>query len=186
MVRLVPLEAGGHQRIHRKAVPRQADRRCRDLAKAHRAIAPERRDPGVGGGRHHGSQHALRDFAAVLALKELRVEGPWPGAETGDRHDLLFVGEVDHDRRDPGDIDEIALQDTERDPGSAARIDRVAAGLQNVEACGRRQIVARRYGVPGHSDGRPMGGCCGHGDPFLRCFRCATVALDRPPVEEAL
>ncbi len=114
----------------------------------------------------------------MLALKELRIERLWPGAEAGDRHDLLFVGEVDHDRRDTGDIDEIALQDAERDPGGAARIDRVAARLQDVEAGGRRQIMARRDGVPGDGDGRPMGCCLGHGGPFPRLCVLSTVALD--------
>ena len=92
----------------------------------------------------------------MLAHEQLRVEGLWPGAEPSDRHDLLFVGEIDHDRRDTGHIDEIALQDAERDAGGAAGIDRVAAGLQNVEARGRREVMARRYRVPGHGDRRAM------------------------------
>ena len=105
----------------------------------------------------------------MLAHEELGIERLRPRTEASDRHDLLFVGEIDHDRRDAGDIDQIALQDAERDPGGAARIDRVAARLQNVEPGGRREIMARRDGVLRHGDGRPMGRCWVMAIPFARC-----------------
>jgi hypothetical protein len=93
----------------------------------------------------------------VIAHKELRIERLRPRAETGDRHDLLLVGEVHHDWRYACDIDEIALQYPKRDPGGAARIDRVAACLQDVEPSGRGEVMPRRDGVLRDGDGRPMG-----------------------------
>ena len=182
----MPLQAGSHQRIHREALSRQTGGCSRDITKAHRAVASERRDPSVGVGRHHGSQHAFGDLAAVLAHEKLRVERLRPWTEASDCHHLLLVGEIDHDRRDTGDVDEIALQDAERNPRGATRIDRVAACLQDVEPRGRREIVTRRNRVLRDGDRRPMRRWCGHGEPFCLVPRCATVALDRPPLEEAL
>ncbi len=98
----------------------------------------------------------FRDLAAVLALEQLGIERLWPGSEAGDRHHLLFVGEVDHDWCHTGDIDEIALQDTECDPGGTAGIDGVPTGLQDVETGRGGEIVARRDRMLRHGDGRPM------------------------------
>jgi hypothetical protein len=69
MVGLVPLQALGHQWVHREPVARETGRRRRDLAKGHRAPALERGDPSVGRGGDDGAQHAFRDLAAVLAHK---------------------------------------------------------------------------------------------------------------------
>jgi len=156
MISLVPLQALGHQRIHRKAVARQPDRRRRNLAKAHRAVPPERRNPRVGRGGNHRSQHTLWNLAGVLALEQLRIERLRPGPETGDRHHLLLVGEVNHNRRNTGDIDQIALEHTERDPGSTTGIDGVAASLQDVKTRGGGEIMARRDRMLRYRDGRPM------------------------------
>src|ERR1700730_17514713 len=186
VIRLVALQALGHQRIHRKAVARQSDRRRGDLAKAHRAVAPECGDPGVGGGWNDSPQHALGDPAAMLALEEFGVERLWPRTEPGDGHHLVLVGELDTDRCHAGDVYEVALQHPERDPGAAPRIDRVAASLQDTEAGGRREIMPRGDRVPGDGDGRPMRRCSSHGDPSARCSPDPTVALDRLRVEGAL
>ena len=163
MVGGVPLQALGHQRIHRKAVAGEPDRRRRDLAKAHRAVAPERGDPGVGCGRNHGAHDPLGDLAAVLAHEQLGVERLGPGAEPGDRDHLAARGVIDHDRRHPGDIDQIALQDAERDPGRAAGVDRVAARFEDRKPGGGGEVVAGRDGVAGHRDGRAVRLWCGHG-----------------------
>ena len=128
-----------------------------DLAEAHRAVALQRRDPGVGRRRHDDAQDAERDLAAVLAHEELGVERARPGAEPGDRHDLALLGVVDHDRRDAGEIDEVDLQDAERDPGRDAGIDRVAAGLQYLEPGGGGEVMPGGDGVRGDGDGRAMG-----------------------------
>src|SRR4029079_6013438 len=90
-------------------------------------------DPGVGRRRNDDTQDAERDLAAVLAHEKLGVERAWPGAEPGDRHGFALLGVVDHDRRDPGEIDEVDLQYAERDPGRDAGVDRVATGLQDLE-----------------------------------------------------
>ncbi len=64
-----------------------------------------------------------------------------PGAEPGDRDDLVAFGEIDHDRRDPGKTDIFRLQHGERHAARAPGVDRVAAGLENLEGCLRRQIM---------------------------------------------
>ena len=92
----------------------------------------------------------------MLAHEQLGVERLRPGPEPGDRHDLAAVGEIDHDRRDAGDIDEIALQHAERDAGGAAGIDRVAAGFEDRKPGGGGEIVAGGDGVAGHGDGRAV------------------------------
>ena len=169
MVGLMPLQAFSHQRIHRKTLAGEPGRRRRDLAKAHRAVAPERGDPGIGRGGDDGAQYALGDLAAVLAHEQLGVERFWPGAEPGDGQDLFFFGKIDHDRRDAGDIDEIALQHAECDPSGAPRIDRVAARLEDREPGGGGEIVAGRDRMSGHGDGRTVRRWCGHGEPLARC-----------------
>src|SRR5437763_1402511 len=49
-----------------------------------------------------------------------------------------------------------------------AGIGRVAARLQNVETSARGEVMARRDGVLGDGDGRPMRFCLGHGDHAFR------------------
>ena len=112
----------------------------------------------------------------MLALEELGVERLWPRTEPRDRHNLLLLGEVDHDRRNTGDIDEITLQHPERDPGGAPRIDGIASRLEDVEAGGRCKIMACRDRVPGHGDGRPMRGCLAHGVPLPDVLRTHSSA----------
>jgi len=92
----------------------------------------------------------------MLSHEKLWVERVWPRSETGDRYYLLLLGEVDHDRCHTGDIDEVALQDTQRDPGGTTGIDRVAAALQDVKPGGCSEVMARRDRVLCHGDGRPM------------------------------
>ena len=92
----------------------------------------------------------------MLALKQLGIERLRPRTETGNCHDLLLVGEVDQDWCNTGDINQITLQDTERDPGGTAGIDSVSAGLQNVKTGCGSEIVARRDRMLRNSDGRPM------------------------------
>jgi hypothetical protein len=90
------------------------------------------------------------------------------GSEPSDGHDLFFVSKIDHDRRDAGDVDQIALQHAERNPGRAARIDCVAAGFEDRKARGGREVMAGRYCVAGHGDGRTERGWCGHGESLAR------------------
>ena len=165
---LLLFEAGGHQRVHRKTVAREPGRGGGDLAKAHRAVAPQCGDPGIGRGRDDGAQHAERDLAAMLAHKKFGVERLWPSAEPGDGDDFALFGVIDHDRRDAGKIDQVDLQDAERDAGGDPGIDRVAARLQDVETGRRGEVMASRDRMPGHRDRRAMGGVMrgrGHGVP---------------------
>ena len=101
-------------------------------------------------------EHAGKIPKGVLAHEKFRIERLRPGPEAGDCHYLLLVGDVDHDRRNPGDIDEIALEHTERNPGGTTGIDGVAASLQDVKTGGGSQIMARRDRMLCYGDGRPM------------------------------
>ena len=103
----------------------------------------------------------------MLAHKEFGVERLGPGAEPGDGDDLTLLGEVDHDRRHPGDIDQIALQHAERQAGRTPGVDRVAAGLQNVEPGGRGEVMAGGDRVAGHGDRRAVRERFGHGEALL-------------------
>ncbi len=101
----------------------------------------------------------------MLAHEQFGVERFGPRPEAGDRHHLALLGEVDHDRRDASDVDQIALQHAERDAGGDPGIHRVAARLQYVEPGGRGEIMPGSDGVAGYGDGRAMGGImrsCGH------------------------
>jgi hypothetical protein len=55
----------------------------------------------------------------------------WPRPQAADGEDLPAFGVVEDDRRDARDIDEVALQHAKRDAGRHARIDGVAASLQD-------------------------------------------------------
>ncbi len=80
-------------------------------------------------------------------------QGPSPAIVITSR----LVGVIDHDRRHPGDIDQIALQHAERNPGGAAGVDRVAARFEDRKPGGGGEVVAGRDGVAGHRDGRAVG-----------------------------
>ena len=102
----------------------------------------------------------------MLAHEQFGVERFRPSAEPFNSHDLAALGVVDHDRRDAGDVDQVALQNTKRDPGGAARVDRVAACFENREPRGGGgEIMAGGNGVAGHRDGRTVRKWCGHGRP---------------------
>jgi hypothetical protein len=64
-----------------------------------------------------------------------------PGAEPGNRDHLVTFGKVDHDRRDPGETDILRLQHGQRHAAGASGIDRIAAGLENLECGLRRQVM---------------------------------------------
>ena len=79
------------------------------------------------------------------------------GAEAADRHGFACLREVDHDRRDAGEVHVFALQHTQRDAAGHARIDRIAAGFKNLEPDLRGKVVRRRGHVPRADDARMMG-----------------------------
>ncbi len=92
----------------------------------------------------------------MLAHEELGVERPGPRPEPGDRDHLAALGVIDHDRCHPGDIDEVALQHPERDPGGAAGVDRIAPGFEDRKSGGGGEIVTGGDRVAGHCDGRAV------------------------------
>ena len=146
-----------HQRIDRETVAGKADCRCGNLAEAHRAPARERRDPGVGCRRHHGAQHASRDLAAMVLLEVVALRcafGHVPRPGIGD--DAVLGGGIDHDRRDAREVHVFGLHDTKRNAGRHARVDGVAARIQDSEAGFGREILARRNHVARAHDGWSM------------------------------
>jgi hypothetical protein len=83
----------------------------------------------------------------------------WPASQAADRHRLTGLGHVDHDRRDAGEMHVLALQDAECDTAGDARIDRIATGLQDLEARLRREVVGGRNHMSRSDDTWMM---CGH------------------------
>jgi hypothetical protein len=146
-----------HQRIDRKAVAGELDRRARHLAETHGAEALERRDPGIGRRRHHRAQHALGNLAAMALLEEVARDRLRPGAETRNGDDAIGVGRVDDDRRDAREVHIFGLHHAERDAACDAGVDRIAARLQNAEAGLGREVLAGGHHVARPHDGRTMG-----------------------------
>ena len=91
-------------------------------------------DPGVGGCRHNRTQQTNRHAAVEFLYETLDACVFGPPAQAADRHDLVLLGQVDHDRRHAGKLHHIAVDNTQRHSRRNPGIDRVAAGLQNVES----------------------------------------------------
>ncbi len=153
---LVRGDRGGQQRVDREPLGGETDGRGGDIGEAHRAMPAQRGDPGVGRGGDHGAQHAVGDFAAMLAHEQIGGQRLRPPAEAGDALDRS-VREPDHDRRHAGDIDQVRLQHAQAHAGGHTGVDRVAARLQDGEARRRGQIMAGRNGMAGAVNTRTMG-----------------------------
>ena len=94
----------------------------------------------------------------IVALDEqFGPHGLRPDPDTVDHQNRVGTGQADHDRRNTGDIDELALQDANRQPCGDARIDRVAARVQDFEPRLRCKIVTGGNRVPGSHDNRAVG-----------------------------
>jgi len=78
----------------------------------------------------------------ILDAQRLR-----PPAEAGDRHGLVAVGQVDQHRRHAGELDLVAVHDSQRDAASHAGVDGVAAGAQDGMRRFGREILASRCHV---------------------------------------
>ena len=146
-----------HQRVDRKSLVGETDRRCRHLAEAHGAETLERRDPGIGRRRHYGAQDALRDLAGMVRLEEVALDRLRPGAETGDREDAIVGGGIDDDRRHPREVHIFGLHHAQRDAPRDPRVDGVAARLQDPKAGLGCQVLAGGHHVARPHDGRAMG-----------------------------
>ena len=119
-------------------------------------MALERGDPGVRRRRYDGAQHAHRDVPVVLALEEIGRHRLGPRAEAADGLHLPGLRAVEDDRRDARDIDQIAVHDAQGDAGSHARVDGVAASLQDRKAGLRSQVMPGDDPVPVPADHRPQ------------------------------
>ena len=116
----------------------------------------QRGDPSVGRGRHHSSQHPVRDCPAVIAHEQIGRDRLRPPAQTCDTF-RRPIRQPDQDRRHASEIHQIGLQHPQRDPRRHAGIDRVAAALQDRKPSRGREIVAGRNRVPRAKHGRTIG-----------------------------
>src|SRR5262245_8343398 len=145
-----------HQWVDWKSVARVADRRLRHLAETHGAEAFERRDPGVGRRRHHGSHDSLRDLAAVVLLEVVPIERLRPGAQARNRDDAIFGGRINDDWRDARNVHEFRLHDAERNATCDTSVNRIATRFQNLKASFSREILSGRDHVARAHDGRAV------------------------------
>ena len=83
-----------------------------------------------------------------------------PDADTVDHVHFVAFGEMDHDRRDATEADELALQHIDRQAGRDAGIDRVAAGFQDLEAGERGVVMAGHHHMVLRHD---IGSACARG-----------------------
>ncbi len=152
IIGLMGADGLGEQRVHREAFGGEADRRGGDVAEAHCPVAFECGDPGIRRSGNDGAQHAFRDAAAMFAHEKLRIERARPMAQAGNGFNCA-IRQPQDDRRHPGEIHQVGLQNAERDAGGAAGVDRVATGLQDREAGHRCEIMPGRHRVAGAIDG---------------------------------
>ncbi len=164
----------GQVLVDREPVAGIAGRRGGDVREAHRPVVAQRRDPRVGRRGDDRVQDPRRDLAAVLAHEQVGGEARRPVTQTGDRPQLARAG-PDHDRRHPGDVDLVGMQDAERDPGRAPGVDGVAPGLEDRVAGRGRQVVARRDRVSPAIQGRAprVGDRASRGHPLRRHLKRA-------------
>ena len=91
-------------------------------------------------------------FLEIVRRDRLR-----PCAESRNRDDAVLGGGVDHDRRHAPEVHIFRLHDAERDAGGHARVDRVAARVQDAEAGFGSKILAGHDHVARAHDGWSMG-----------------------------
>ncbi|MDT4824057.1 hypothetical protein FQZ97_573000 [compost metagenome] len=166
-----------HQRVHDEAVAGQPYRTGGDVAEAHRAEAFQGSNPGVGRRWNDGAQDAGRYRAAVLFQECFQPGRLGPIAQARDAGHAARAGLVDQDGRDAAEVHDVALHDAQRDPGRHARIDRVAAGLQDVHAGLRGQVVASRDHVVQAGQRGPHGGGGAARGQIGRVGRCGHRGL---------
>ena len=142
-----------HHVVYREPLPCVPDRGRGDVSEPHGAVAPEGKDPRVGGGRHDGAQDPGRDVTVELGDEAVEGGGARPPAETAHGHHPLLFREVDHDRGDAGELHHVAVHHAEREPGRHPGVDGVAAGLEDLVAGLRREVVAGAHHVVGRVDG---------------------------------
>ena len=145
-----------HELVHREALGRQAQWLLHDLGQAQRAVALERGDPGIGRARRDAPQDAGRDLAAAMLLEvgDARRLGPAP--EPADGQHAVFLGEVDDDGRDPGQVHHVDVEHGEAEAGRHARVDGIAPAREDARARLRRQVVTRGHHAVGAHDARAV------------------------------
>ena len=170
--------------MHREALGRQAQRLLHDLGQAQRAVALERGDPGIGRARRDAPQDAGRDLAAAMLLEvgDARRLGPAP--EPADGQHAVFLGEVDDDGRDPGQVHHVDVEHGETEAGRHARVDGIAPAREDARPRLRRQVVARGHHAVGAHDARAVRAgdrSLTHRDPAFPAMTVATGnMLPRP------
>ena len=155
-----PLDRRREPRVHREAVA-ELDRRREHLREREPAMAGERGQPGVRGGRGDRSFDPDGHVVAVARAVGREVQRRRPVSETVDRLGFGHPRAVDDDRRDAAEIREMPLEHVERDPRGDAGVDRVPASFEHPRAGERREVMARAHHVPG---GEERGPALPHGD----------------------
>ena len=137
-------ELFGQERIGREPIAREADRRRGHLAERHRPEARQCGDPDARRRWNHGVQQPLGDASAKVPMEMLDVGSLRPDTDAADHVGFGAFAQMDHHRRDAAETDELAFQHIDREAGCDARIDRVAACLQHLQA-GERCVVVPRH-----------------------------------------
>ncbi len=156
VILLVLLDELRHHRVHRETVARETDGAGRDVAEAHRSEMFQRGEPRIRRSRHHAALHAFRYLAAVPLHEVVRCNRLGPHAEPIDAMHFLVLRRIDDLGRHSGEIDLVGLQHPDRNARGHAGIDRVAAGLQDLEAGMRGEIMSGGNDVPGSHDGQAV------------------------------
>ena len=84
----------------------------------------------------------------MVAMERFERRRLRPTPQSADGDDLAGRGGPDHDRRDAAETHILRLHDAERDTAADARVDGVAARLQNLKRRLRRQIMTGGDHVP--------------------------------------
>ena len=141
-----------HHRVDGEAVASVPDGGRSDVGEGHGAEPCQRRDPGVGRGRHDGAQNPDGNRPAITVAKQREARRLRPIPEARYTEDLIALGGIDQHRGHAGKLDLVAVHHAERNSGCDAGVDGIAAGLQHRHPRLGRQIVACDAHVPARRD----------------------------------
>ena len=126
------------------------------MFEGHRPVLLEGGQPGVRRGRHNRSQNAGGYLAAGVLVEVVDVCRAGPPPKPADGHDVVGRRVVDRDGSNPAEVRGVGQRDVDGDTGCHARIDCIAAVLQDPVPGRRRQVVAGRHHVRRTQDQRPV------------------------------
>ena len=106
-----------------------------NITKSHGAKVAQRGNPRTGRRGNNRAQNAFWHFTVIVLFKEFNTGFGRPHAQTINGFDFSGFCHPNHDRRDSGKINQIAMQNAQCNTRSDTRIDRIAAGLKHCNAC---------------------------------------------------